>query len=247
MLKNYLELVLNPFFFIFIILLFCAVYLKRHNNRMAQGLFLVSACIVIFCTGWLPRFITQQLEHSYPIIQEINPQVKWVVVLGGGHHEIKAMPANNLLTSASIKRMVEGMRLIRLLPHAKLVLSGGGESKQMSEAFLLQTLSEWFSIAHEKIALEPDSLNTEDQAKLLGSIVHQEPFYLVTSAIHMPRAMALCLKQSLKPIAAPTDFTFFWHDDNEAKLFIPNSYNLYYFTIAMHELLGRAWMAIKFD
>lgn len=140
---------------------------------------------------------------------------------------------------------IEGGRLLHDLPQAKLLLSGGGSDQRFTEAALLKQLSQWASISPQRIVLEAGSSNTEEQARALVALVHQEPFYLVTSAIHMPRSMFLCQQQGLNPIPAPTDFTFFWSDGNQAKLFIPNVYNLYYFTIAAHELLGRAWATLK--
>ncbi|WP_277619249.1 YdcF family protein [Legionella norrlandica] len=164
-----------------------------------------------------------------------------MVVLSGGQNQAEGMPANDLLTSASIKRLTEGIRLLRALPDAKLLLSGGGSAGEQPEALLLAQLAKWFSIPEEKIVLEINSVNTADQARELVAIVNKQPFYLVTSAIHMPRSMALCQQQGLHPIAAPTDFTFFWSTDTWVKMIIPNPYNLAYNSIAFHEILGKIW------
>ena len=242
-LKHSLELVVNPFFIIFFIIVLSA-FLNRSNKHLffiRWSLWGLVIFFLVFSTGWVPRYLTERLEATYSVIQQVDPKVKWVVVLGGGHSEKEGLPANDLLSGASIKRLVEGVRLLQELPEAKLVLSGGGESPQFTEALLLNQLSQWFSIPQERVVLEPNTLNTEEQARALVSIVHKERFYLVTSAIHMPRSMFLCRQQGLNPIPTPTDFSFFWYDRNRAKMFIPNVYNLYYFTIAMHEVLGRAW------
>lgn len=245
--KHSLELMLNPFF-IFIILMLCCIFLLRKNKpmRLVRTLLVLLCCLlVVFGTGWLPKYLTERLEATYPFIEHPNPEVKWVVVLGGGHFDIEDVPVNNLLSGASIKRLVEGMRLLRQLPQARLLLSGGGETKRHTEAVLLGQLSQWFTVPKDKIVLEPGSLNTEEQAKALVPLLNKEPFYLVTSAIHMPRSMLLCQQQGLNPIAAPTDYTFIWHDSNYARMVIPNVYNLYYLSIALHELLGRGWFALR--
>jgi uncharacterized SAM-binding protein YcdF (DUF218 family) len=242
-LKHTMELLVNPFF-ILLVLMLCSIFLLRTNKALmwVRGLLALFCCLlVLFGTGWFPKYLTQRLESAYPIVTQPNPQIKWVVVLGGGHFNVEEVPVNNLLSGASIKRLVEGVRLIRQLPDARLVLSGGGEEKNHSEAVLLYQLSQWFSIPEDKVVLEASSLNTEEQAKALVPILHKEPFYLVTSAIHMPRSMLLCQRQGLNPIAAPTDYTFIWHDSNKARMIIPNIYNFYYLSIAMHELLGRVW------
>jgi len=196
-------------------------------------------------TGWLPGYLTYKLESQYPVVNQVDPGIQWIVVLSGGQNQWEGMPANALLTSASIKRLVEGVRLFKALPHAKLVLSGGSVVPEKSDASLLAQLSKWFSIPEKSIVLELKSINTADQARELVSIVHDQPFYLVTSAIHMSRSMALCQQQGLHPIAAPTDFTFFWSEDGFEKRVIPNAYNVTYFSIAMHELLGRMWAIFR--
>ena len=56
----------------------------------------------------------------------------------------------------------------------------------------------------EKIILEEESTNTLGHTLYLKKILKDETFILVTSAIHMPRAMGLFLKAEYKPIPAPT-------------------------------------------
>ena len=65
-----------------------------------------------------------------------------------------------------------------------------------------------------------------------------KPFYLVTSAIHMPRSMALFTQQGTHPIAAPTDVTNYWQDERWQKRYIPNAHNFLYTEIVLHEYLG---------
>lgn len=241
--KHILELTLNPFFIVLVALLVSSFLLRGMNPiRFVRYVLLIICGVLLICsTGWLPKYMTYKLESTYPIVKKVNPQIKWIVVLGGGHAEIEGEPANDLLTGASLKRLIEGIRLFRQVPHAQLLVSGGGDNKQsFSEAILLQQVSEWLSVPTKKIVLDSNSLNTEEQAKTIAEIVGKNPFYLVTSALHMPRSMRLCHQQGLNPIAAPTDYTLFYHD-NLAGTLIPNAYNFYYFNIAMHEVLGMIW------
>lgn len=241
--RQLIELMVNPYFICLFFLALSLVFLWRRTYLafVRVTLLLVFGCLLVISTGWLPRYITYALESQYPVVTQIDPKIRWVVVLGGGQHQFEGMPANDLLTSESIKRLVEGVRLFHALPDAHLILSGGGSGSDQPEALLLAQLSKWFSIPEQRISLEQNSLNTADQARELGSFVHGQPFYLVTSAIHMPRSMALCQQQGLRPIAAPTDFTFFWSTHGLRKMIIPNPANLFYFSIAMHEVLGRIW------
>ncbi|MBL7480504.1 YdcF family protein [Legionella bononiensis] len=245
--RHLIELFINPFFLCFFLLGICTylVWFRSYSQFVRRTLLLVFLTLTVISTGWLPRYMTYNLESQYTIVTKPDPDVRWVVVLSGGQTQAAGLPPNDLLSSASMKRLIEGVRLLRLLPEAKLVLSGGGSAGDQPEALLLAELARWFSIPDHKVVLETKSINTADQARELVSLVKNEPFYLVTSAVHMPRAMALCQKQGLHPIAAPTDFTFFWSTDSWGKLIIPNAYNLAYFSIGLHEVLGSLW-AFKF-
>ena len=84
-----------------------------------------------------------------------------------------------------------------------------------------------------------------DQIKAIKQLVQDQPFYLVTSAIHMPRSICLARAYGLQPIPAPTDFTFYWNDELWPIRYLPNAHNLFYLSIVMHEVLGRTWAKIK--
>ena len=242
-LRHILELLVNPFF-ISIFLLGIGIYLLWVRNYWRFGRLLVTLSLgimLLISTGWLPKLLTYQLESQYPVITKTDPNVKWIVVLAGGRYEYRGFPPNDLLTSASISRLVEGIRLSKLLPQAKIVLSGGGNDPNESEAQELANLAMLLGISEQKIVLENQSKNTEEQAHRIAPIVKDNAFYLVTSAIHMPRAITLFQQLNLNPIAAPTEFTYSRNNKRLDRDIIPNTYNMKAFTIVMHELLGIAW------
>lgn len=246
-LRHVIELFVNPFFICVLVLGLSVFFLWRNRamHFVRVALLFVFLVLLLISTGWLPRYLTYHLESQYPVINKVNQDIRWIVVLSGGQSNVPGLPANDLLSSASIKRLIEGIRIHQMLPAATLVLSGGGSTGEQPEALLLKQLAELLSIPAKDLVLETRSINTADQARELKAIVHDEPFYLVTSAIHMPRSIALCEQQGLHPVAAPTDFTFFWTTESLVKMTIPNVYNLSYFSIALHELLGRAWASVS--
>ncbi|KTD33774.1 YdcF family protein [Legionella israelensis] len=241
--RQLLEALLNPFFLCILLfgIVFIVLCLKGYSHSLRLLLGLILVILLALSTGWLPRYLTHRLENQYPIIEEVNPDIHWIVVLSGGQASVQNIPANMLLYNSSIRRLVEGVRLFRQLPKAQLLLSGGSHDENRSEAFHLSQLARWFAIPEHRLQQEPFSLNTADQAREIKKIVGEQPFYLVTAASHMPRAMALCRKQGLHPIAAPTDHTFYWNDERWQKTWIPDAHNIVYFNIALHELLGMLW------
>ncbi|TAL63190.1 MAG: hypothetical protein EPN84_05365, partial [Legionella sp.] len=113
--KNSIELMLNPFFLSLFLLGLCMLVAWRRSESKALcvGLTLVFVCLFIISTGWLPRYLTTTLESQYPAIMRPDPQIEWIIVLSGGESSVKEMPDNARLYTASIKRLVEGVRLFR--------------------------------------------------------------------------------------------------------------------------------------
>ena len=245
--RHVIEALLNPFFLIVLLFTLCLILLwwKGEDRLVRYGFSLTFFLLLLVSMGWLPHKLTVKLENQYPAIAKVDPNIHWVVVFSGGQSDLKNMLPNNLLNSATTKRLIEGVRLYRQLPEAKLLLSGRGYGGEVPEAKRMSELASWFAIPAHKRVLETASLNTADQAKEIKKILHAEPFYLVTSAIHMPRSMLLCQAQGLHPIAAPTDYTLYWDDERWAKSYLPNPHNLFYLSIAMHELLGRVWATLQ--
>lgn len=240
---------MNPLCLI-MLLFFLLLFFLAKGERQSQvfsGFVMIFLILMISSTGFIPRFITQQLEHYYPIVEQASPDIRWVVVLGGGQSSGNQQPENDLLYGTSIKRLVEGVRLYRQLPHAKLLLSGGGYGSDIAESIRLAVLAKWFDIPDSDVVLETSSVNTFDQAVEIKKLLGTQPFYLVTSATHMYRSMHLCQQQGLRPIATPADFTLYWQDERWEKRYLPHPQNLVYLNIALHELLGLAWAKIVRD
>ncbi|MFA5960653.1 MAG: ElyC/SanA/YdcF family protein [Tatlockia sp.] len=245
--RHLAEVLINPFFLVLLGFALCLAWLwsKGDSITLRLSFLMMLSLFLLFSSGWPVAQLTRHLEDKYPPVTQVNPAIQWVVVLSGGQSMVSNVPSNSLLYSASIKRLVEGTRLYRQLPHARLLLSGGGSAFETPEAAHLSEVASWFAIDKKDIVLETKSLNTIGEVLAIKAILQDAPFYLVTSAIHMPRAMKLCEAKGLHPIAAPTDFTFYWNDERFAKRYIPNAHNLFYLTIAMHEYLGRLWAKIQ--
>lgn len=245
--RHVLESIFNPYFIgilLFTVLLVCLCF-YGDSRVLRVGFFLVLIGFLLFSTRMIPSAMIKHWSSQYPVVEQVNPAIHWVVVLGGGQMRGVDAPANHLLSAASIKRLVEGVRLYRQLPSATLLLSGGGEvDEQKTEAVHAGALAAWFGIPPEQVVLETQSINTADEAVAIKPWVQQAPFYLVTSSLHMRRAMALCQKQGLNPIAAPSDYPYDraidWTRD-----WVPHPLYFVYTNIAWHEMLGWIWGRLR--
>ena len=145
---------------------------------------------------------------------------------------------------ASLKRLLEGVRLSRLLPQARLVLSGGDYQGISLDALIMQQVAIDQGVARDRIILETASWDTTDQARFLKDRLGQAPFYLVTSASHMPRAMRMFIRSGTQPIAAPTDFRAVWAPFQVTDFF-PQAGALANTERAFYEYLGLCWGVVR--
>lgn len=250
--RQSIESIVNPFSCLLILLCVSIFWSYKHAHylRWRKGFFCVLIGILIFSTSWLPRWMAYQLQKQYPVVATPDPRVHWIVVLGGGQKEYEknlTIPTNHLLNYATVSRLLEGVRLYRKIPGATLILSGGSKylDASRSEAAHMAELTRWFKIPSHAILLEKTSFNTVDEIIAIKAWIKQEPFYLVTSAIHMPRAMALCKKQGLHPLAAPADYPYDWQYQSWSRHWQPSPFNLVITNNVWHEFAGRMYERVR--
>jgi uncharacterized SAM-binding protein YcdF (DUF218 family) len=235
--RHTIEALVSPFF-LALLCVIIALYFSWQIVWARRLLLLGIMLFILFSTAFFPALLTKKLESIYPPIAYVDQSIKTIVVLSGGQADEASQPADIVLNSASIKRLLTAIRLWKAIPESTLLLSGGGYKRQIPEAELLKNLAIQCGVPLLNIKIENQSLNTADQARLLKQTLGKERFYLVTSAAHMPRSMALFQDQGLHPIAAPADLTYYWLDERWQKRYIPNAHNLVYTDIALHEYLG---------
>ncbi len=171
--------------------------------------------------------------------------VKWVVVLAGGLTGNPTQPIQLQISHYSRVRLMEGIRLHRLIPGSKIILTGGIGFHGPAEATTLSRVAEELGVAKSDMVLEVESRDTKDHPLYVRHLVKDDPFILVTSAFHMPRAMKLFLKQGLSPIPAPAGPwkppKEFWSPAN----FFPSASGLRLTELAYHEYMGITWAWVR--
>lgn len=191
--------------------------------------------------------LLRPLEYKYPSFQNYNDisEVKWIVVLGGGHTSDSQFPSVGQLNSASLVRLVEGLRIYNMLLDCKLLLSGGGGSNTESNAKVLADVARAIGVDERDIVLEQASKDTKDEARFVKDIVGNEKIILVTSASHMPRSMALFRGQGMDPVPAPTGHLVKEWPGEKTWISFPSSAGLKKVERAFYEYLGMAWAKLR--
>jgi uncharacterized SAM-binding protein YcdF (DUF218 family) len=191
--------------------------------------------------------LLQPLEYSYPPLLSVEniQNIKWIVVLGGGHVSDPKLPVTSQISGTSLVHLVEGIRLYRGIPESKLILSGGAPFERISNAQVSADVAIAIGVKKQDLILEKVSKDTEDEARLIQQVVGRDKFVLVTSASHMPRSMALFKKLGMDPIPAPTDYLVKETQKMNPNNFYPRAENLYKAERAFYEYLGLAWAKLR--
>ena len=250
----WLKKIMSPFFFpilvsIEILLFGLILLLFTSKKNLARALIILGIVVLAGLSSEpISDLILQPLESKHQPIRnaENYTDVKWIVVLGGGHTNDPRLPATLQLNQPSLIRLIEGLRLHRLLPGTKVILSEGGYPGQSSGAKIMVEVAAALGTAIEDLIVESASLDTKDQARVIKKIVGRERVILVTSASHMPRSMALFEKQGLRPIPAPTDFLAGKKPEKrKLKDFLPTGEAAFKTEKAFHEYLGLVLCRIR--
>ncbi len=125
-----LELV-APFNLALLILSLALCFLIIRKNNIGRGLFVCGLGILLlggYGVGF--RSVLQERENRFsPITQEQlsiseNQEIKYIVVLGSSHVSDSRLPVNSQIGSTSLLRLVEGIRVHRVIPNSTLIFCG---------------------------------------------------------------------------------------------------------------------------
>lgn len=204
--------------------------------------------IIVFSLPVVAEIALRYLEKKHEAIKDtdVNLDIRWVVVLGeGGHRSDPRLPVTGIISNTALARVGEGIRLHRLLPASKMILSGGSVYDPKPTAKVMADVAIALGVDSADMILESDSKDTKDEARFIRSIVEENIFYLVTSAAHMHRSMAIFLRHGMNPIAAPTDFQATKRQRFDIRICFPSPNALTKAEKAFHEFLGMVWGRTK--
>jgi uncharacterized SAM-binding protein YcdF (DUF218 family) len=241
------------------ILLLLAIFLWR--RRGWQTAVLLSAFFLLYLAAnplvslWLARSLEWRYLPPDPL-----PQGDVIVVLGGST-TIEGYPQTTVGLNDAAERLWYAAWLYHQGVADQLLLTGGklpgnptSEADRMAEALRLM------AVPDEAMLLEDQSMNTYQNAIFSKPILQAEgaeTVLLVTSALHMPRSLAIFEKQGIEAIPMPTDYEYVepeWAEGEGAGWFywllsvLPDADSLELTTKVLKEYIGlmiyrwRGWL-----
>ena len=181
---------------------------RRWPARVLIGIALLLLFLFSFTTfGYL---LITPLEQRFERPAE-PVRIDGIVVLGGGMDGEVNSVRGGFELNRSGDRFVETLRLALRHPEAKIVIAGGPAAlvQQEPEALAGKRFFEAFGVASERILIDDQSRNTEENAqfaKELAGVTDGQSWLLVTSAFHMPRSIGIFRKAGFPVEAFPVDW-----------------------------------------
>jgi uncharacterized SAM-binding protein YcdF (DUF218 family) len=195
--------------------------------------------------------------HRVRLEAATMPKADAVVVLSGVLTHVQGEKGLVSEWGEAADRLFGGLELIQADKAPRLVLTRGllpWQGKIRAEGEILREIAIATGVPAEKILLTAPATNTADEAvgvrQLLGGTTSGSGsgptprVLLVTSAFHMPRSKALFERQGLTVIEYPVDLRV--DETRGAPMkYLPDSEALDRSDIALRELLGRLYYALR--
>jgi uncharacterized SAM-binding protein YcdF (DUF218 family) len=178
------------------------------------------------------------LERSYPPAREPPSSIRYIVVLGSDYLPNDEVPITSTLDGEGVVRVVEGVRLLRRLEHARLVVTGGpipGRGRPSQGAMVL---ARELGVPESAIISLDHGIDTQGEARDVHALLGATPFLLVTSAYHMPRAMRLMQRTGCRPIPVPAAHRALSPSHFRWRSLLPSGNGLRTSERVIHEYLG---------
>jgi uncharacterized SAM-binding protein YcdF (DUF218 family) len=188
-----------------------ALLLTRFR-RLASWL-IVSSLVLLAFVGYSPlgRMLILPLEDRFPPWNPAQGPPDGIVVLGGAIAPGISLARGAVALNDSAERITATAELALRYPNARIIFSGGTAAlfKGALEAPLAVKEFEALGVAHDRITAEEQSRNTIENAVFSRLIAQPKPgerWLLVTSAFHMPRAIAAFRAAGFPVEAYPVDW-----------------------------------------
>jgi uncharacterized SAM-binding protein YcdF (DUF218 family) len=208
----YLQLLLEPVGLVAALLLIATAHFFIKKNQTAWCLsFTTFVIYMAFATPLGANKLVGILEDRYPGPSPcMDERLDFVIVVlaGGMSGQADTVDELDLLQSSSYRRALGGLRLAKQYPQADVYVVGGSLHAKVPASELMAHLITRLEPLGDRVVVEKDSSNTAANARALASLLQASNIrriYLVTAALHMPRAVSVFEKLGFYVCAYPVD------------------------------------------
>ena len=226
-----------------IIILFLISILSKNPKRKKRYLITAFLLLIFFSNPFFFRLVAEAYEKK-PVTLTTNDRYQAGIVLGGFvSYNVKTGEA---YFNPASDRFIETALLYKKGNIGKIIVAAGNGyvvKHNFQEASFIKDRLVEMGIPAENIVMDGLSRNTYENAvnskRICDSLHLSGPFVLISSAMHLPRAENLFIKQRLTIRSYPCDFITknlannFWED-----YLLPSSLTMNNWDIFIKELCG---------
>ena len=234
-------LLLKPLTWIIVIFLISLV--SKNQKRKKRSMVTAILLLLFFSNPFFFRILARAYEKK-PVVLHSNEKYEAGIVLGGFvSYNVKTDEA---YFNPASDRFIETALLYKKGNIGKIIIAAGNGyvvKHNFQEASFIKDRLVELGIPQQDIFTDGLSRNTYENAvnskKICDSVHLNGPFLLISSAMHLPRAENLFIKQKLDIRSYPCDFMTrniannFWED-----YLLPSSLTLNNWDIFIKELFG---------
>jgi uncharacterized SAM-binding protein YcdF (DUF218 family) len=238
-LSKILAFLIRPIVWVFLMLII-AVLFKRSRKKI---LLLSVFTFWFFSNAFICDEISSLWEHETSSIENIQTKYDVGIVLGG----MSAFDSktNTVNFNKNADRLIYTEKLYRKGIINKILISGGSGAlikNQYKEAFVMRNHLIENGISDDDIIIENKSRNTKENAFLSAEILkcdfQNKSVLLITSALHMKRAVFCFEKAGIEVASFSTDNTDSNRNFQLEYLLLPNSKSFEKWESIIHEWVG---------
>ncbi|MGC9492701.1 envelope biogenesis factor ElyC, partial [Vibrio genomosp. F10] len=185
------------------------------------------------------------MERTYSAFLPIDESIDYVMVLGSGHVVDDQIPPTSELSRTALMRLSEGIRISRMYPGSKLILSGYAGGSEFSNARMMAKVALALGVSKSDIILLETAKDTWEEARQAAAFVGQKKLILVTSASHMQRSLNEFHSAGIKPVPAPTNYLAHQNINQPWEKYTPRARYLEQTERYWHETLGMIWQTLR--
>lgn len=232
----------------FLIIGLLGLLLVMFTMRRGTGCLLIFLSFTgIFLASFQPvaQSLLMPMERQHKGFLPVEKPIDYVMVLGNGHIVDDDIPPTSELSRTALMRLAEGIRILRMYPGAKLILSGYSGGSEISHARMMAKVALALGVSKTDIILLESAKDTWEEARQAAVFVANKNLVLVTSASHMSRALREFEDAGISPFAAPTNFLANNAEMQPWNQYRPGAQYLEWTETYWHEKLGTWWQTLR--
>ena len=207
--------VFEPANLLLLVLVFSSVlsYVRGYRRVGRRVVAIATACAVAIAVLPLGAWLLRPLEQRFPAVERLPAAATGMISLGGAVDQFRTAARGQVALNDHAERLTAFAALARRYPSLRLVYTGGSGSllrQDVKEADVARRFFAEAGLDPVRVLYEDRSRNTRENAlncaSLLGPALDGQVWVLVTSALHMPRAVGVFRKAGFTVLPYPVDY-----------------------------------------